>query len=161
MANKLSARLINVLNQSGFNGNYFISEYEYLEILEKYKKFDIYLSDSAKELLNVFGNRVIIYENNSIRNRNYPYEISFNTSEVLGKLRNVKTLKMILLHNKEKLCVEYLIPIAVMPSGPMLFCLDDHDNIHGILDSLILHYCGRNVWNSFEKVLDGDDVNKK
>ena len=41
MANKLSARLINVLNQSGFNGNYFISEYEYLEILEKYKKFDI------------------------------------------------------------------------------------------------------------------------
>ena len=102
MVNKLSTRLINVLNQSGFNGNYFISEYEYLEILEKYKKFDIYLSASAKELLKVFGNRVITYENNSIPNRNYPYEISFNTSEVLGKLRNVKTLKMILLHNKEK-----------------------------------------------------------
>ena len=47
------------------------------------------------------------------------------------------------------------------PSGPMLFCLDNHDNIHEILDSLILHYCGRNVWNSFEKVLDGDGVNKK
>ena len=55
MVNKLSTRLINVLNQSGFNGNYFIPEYEYLEILEKYKKFDIYLSDSAKELLKVLA----------------------------------------------------------------------------------------------------------
>ena len=54
-----------------------------------------------------------------------------------------------------------LPPLAVMPSGPMIFCLDNSDNIHGILDSLILHYCGRNVWKSFEKVLNGDEMNKQ
>ena len=43
MVNKLSTRLIDVLNQSGFNKNYFISEYEYLEILEKYKKLNLSL----------------------------------------------------------------------------------------------------------------------
>lgn len=161
MIDKLPERLIHVLNQSGFYRNYLISEYEYLEILEIYKKFDIYLSDSAKDLIKVFGNRIIIYNNDSISNRSFPYKISFNTNEVLGKYKNIKSFKTVILSNKEKLGVEYLIPIAVMPSGPMIFCLDNSDNIHGILDSLILHYCGRNVWKSFEKVLNGDEMNKQ
>lgn len=61
-------------------------------------------------------------------------------------------------HYKQILNVTYLIPISVMPSGPMEFFVNEKSHIYGILDNLILFYKGNTIWESLEKVLDGDDV---
>ncbi len=45
-----------------------------------------------------------------------------------------------------------------MPSGPMEFLVNEKSHIYGILDNLILFYKGNTIWESLEKVLDGDDV---
>ena len=59
---------------------------------------------------------------------------------------------------EERLHVSGLVPVAIMPSGPMTFYLDDQENIYGILDDLVLGYQGRSLWNSMVKLFDGHDT---
>jgi len=83
----LSRRVMDVLHQSGYKNEYFISDFEYSEILEKYEKFGFNLPDSVKEVLRVFGGRKIIYDNGSIPSRDASYEMNFSLNSVLGKLK--------------------------------------------------------------------------
>ena len=83
----LSRRVMDVLHQSGYKNEYFISDFEYFEILEKYEKFGFNLPDSVKEVLRVFGGRKIIYDNDSIPSRDASYEMDFFLNSVLGKLK--------------------------------------------------------------------------
>ena len=154
----LSRRVMDVLHQSGYKNEYFISDFEYSEILEKYEKFGFNLPDSVKEVLRVFGGRKIIYDNGSIPSRDASYEMDFSLNSVLGKLKKKDYLMERIKYYKQILNVTDLIPISVMPSGPMEFFVNEKSHIYGILDNLILFYKGNTIWESLEKVLDGDDV---
>lgn len=147
--------IIQILNNSEYRGDYFISEYERDEIISLYEKYGFQLNNSLIELISVFGNRVIYYYNNSIPNRTDAYELNFSIGKVLGKFKKRNLLFMDITYYCTMLNIESLIPIAVKPSGPLTYYVTEKGNIYGIIDTLILVYKGNNLWNSIERVFQG------
>lgn len=157
----LPARVREVLDSSGYSHRYAISDYELNEVKALYQKFGIAINDRVVELMGVVGDRVLEYRNGSIPARgDVPYEISFCLRDVLGKSTktNILNTRAHISWYEERLHVSGLVPVAIMPSGPMTFYLDDQENIYGILDDLVLGYQGRSLWNSVVKLFDGHDT---
>lgn len=151
----LPASIIEILNNSEYRENYFISEYEQDEIISLYEKYGFQLNNSLVELISVFGNRVIYYCNNSIPNRTNEYELNFSIDKVLGKFKKRNLLLMDIQYYCAMLNIESLIPIAVRPSGPLTYYITTKESIYAIIDTIILVYEGSNLWNSIERVFQG------
>lgn len=157
----LPTKVREVLDSSGYSHRYAVSDYELNEIKALYQKFGIAINDRVVELMGVVGDRVLEYRNGSIPARgDVPYEISFCLRDVLGKSAktNILNTRTHISWYEERLHVSGLVPVAIIPSGPMTFYLDDQENIYGILDDLVLGYQGRRLWNSMVKLFDGHDT---
>lgn len=153
----LPVKIMEILTNSGYN-SYFISEYDLAEIISIYNKFQLCTPKNLIDLISVFGDRTIFYENNSIPNRKYPYEINFNPRNFLGKSTktNILDWQFTIAEYEKNLSVNKLVPFAIMPSGPMTYYIDDKENIYGIIDDLCLIYKGNNLWDSLIKLFNGN-----
>ena len=158
----LSKRIRDVLDNAGFHSKYFIADKAYQRILEIYDEYGIEVSSSVKEVLKVFGGREIYYDNDSIphRDSHYCVQFYFDLQNYGGKVRQqyIDFEQQAIQYYEKLLKVTGLIPIAVMPSGPMTFYVDNRQRIFGCLDDFVIGYTGKNVWQSLEKLFIGQDI---
>ncbi|WP_230657877.1 SUKH-3 domain-containing protein [Psychrobacter sp. I-STPA10] len=158
----LSKKLREVLDNAGYHSKYFIADNDYQRILEIYDEYGIELSSSVKDVLKVFGGRKIYYDNNSISHRESSYcvQFYFDLQNYGGKVRQqyIDYEQQFIQRYEELLKVTRLIPIAVMPSGPMTFYVDNRQQIFGCLDDFVIGYKGKDIWHSLQLLFAGKDI---
>lgn len=157
----LTKNIRDILDSSGYSYKYYINNEEYERIINFYIERNLEIDKEFKEVIRVFGNRKIRYNNNSIPSRNKEYEISFDINDIWGKLKpkfyNMMTIEIN--HFENEYSFKNLTPLAVMPSGPMTFFVDSNNYIYGMIDELIVSYKGQSLWSSLEKLFKGEKSN--
>ena len=149
-----------VLDHSGYHSKYYISDDEYEEMLAFYHERGFKLTDNIKDIIRVFGNREIRYNNNYSKARKSNYEVSFSLRSIWGNFKqfSFELMEARIERHESTYSLKGLVPIAIMPSGPMTYFIDNNENIYAFIDDLIVTYKGNATWTSIEKWFNGDRV---
>lgn len=153
----LTKTAMSILDTSGFQSDYYIDDDEHKSILNFYKEQGLELNSEFQEVIKVFGNRTIYYSNDSIPDRKKPYEINFEIKAIWGKLKPkfYRMMEIEIHHFEKEYSLKNLIPLAIMPSGPLTFFVDKNNHIYGMIDSMVVSYKGSCLWSSLEMLFKG------